>query len=96
MANSKSILLCQHCGWKRVCDPDAPGLLELKNDSMSSRKFRCPGCGRAIAPRKHPDPQSEVDRKIKDARMKEENEAFIKSAIDFSANFAKESEDANE
>jgi len=95
MPSSNSILLCLSCGWKKVCDPDASGLLELKNDSMSSRKFRCPGCGRAIAPRSHQDPQSEMNRRASDERIKAENEVFINEVMDFQKNFIRESEDGD-
>lgn len=88
MSKGKVILLCASCGWKRVCDGECSGLRELKTDTLSSRKFRCPGCGRGVAPRKFPDPQAEADRKAKDDRLKAENEAFLGETIDFQRKFS--------
>lgn len=76
-----------------MCELEDTGLHELKSDSMSSRKFRCPGCGRAIAPRKFPDPQREMDLASEEKRIKEENEAFIIEHAEFQRNFLKEIEE---
>ena len=95
MARKKSIILCEYCGWKRVCDPDSSGLHELKSDSMSGRKFRCPGCGRAIVPRPAPDPQSDVERQTKEERSKSEYEAWMERSLDFQRNFLKEKDAQN-
>lgn len=89
MPSKKVIILCAYCSWKRICDFDNIGLHELKSDSMSSRKFRCPGCGRAIAPRKFPDPQKEVELAAKEDKVKEDNEAFIIEHAEFQRNFLK-------
>lgn len=93
MSSKKVIILCSHCSWKRVCDVDDIGLHELKNDSMSSRKFRCPGCGRAVAPRKFPDPQREMELAAKEERVKAENEAFMAQHAEFQKNFLKNVEE---
>lgn len=95
MRKKKSIILCEYCGWKRVCDPDSSGLHELKSDSMSARKFRCPGCGRAIVPRSAPDPQADVERQAKEERTKSEYEAWMERSLDFQRNFLKEKDEQN-
>ena len=69
---------------------DESGLLELKNDSMSSRKFRCPGCGMAITPRPFQDPQRDLELKFKDEKIKKENEEFVAEANEFRRKFAEE------
>lgn len=89
MAKGKVILLCSSCGWKLVCDNDCPGLTEVKTDTLSARKFRCKGCGRAIAPRKFPDPQAEANMKANEERLKSENEAFMSETMDFQNKFVK-------
>jgi len=90
MPNKISIFLCQACGWKRVSDLDNSGLTELGNDTMSARKFRCPKCGRAIAPRQAPDPQSDIDLKAKEERTKSENEAWMLQHTEFQKSFLEE------
>ena len=90
MASNKVMLLCSHCSWKKVCELENTGLYELKSDSMSSRKYRCPQCGRAIAPRKFPDPQSDADRIEYENRIKAENESFLEENAEFQKNFLKE------
>jgi predicted RNA-binding Zn-ribbon protein involved in translation (DUF1610 family) len=89
----KYILLCQSCSWKIVSDLSDSGLHELKNDSMSSRKFRCPNCGRAVVPRGVSDPQKEQDRKAESERLKEENKKWMEENIRFQNNFVKEKDD---
>ena len=91
--SKKSIFLCQACGWKRVCDPGSSGLLERKNDAESPSKFRCPGCGRGIVPRKFPDPQAETERRANEDRMKADNEAFLDETAQFQNKFIKEMSD---
>jgi hypothetical protein len=93
MSSKKVILLCSHCSWKRVCEIDDCGLYELKSDSMSARKFRCPGCGRAIVPRKFPDPQKDLERAAREERIRSENEAFLIDHEEFQKKFVKEVED---
>lgn len=95
MADAKSIILCEYCGWKRVCDPKSSGLHELKNDSMSNMKFRCPGCGRGVAPRPAKDPQAEVERKAREERSKSEYEAWMERSIDLQKTFIKEIDEQN-
>lgn len=90
---SKAIVLCVSCGWKTVAEENEIGLKELKNDTLSSKKYRCPGCGRAISPRKFGDPQKEQDRKENEDRMKKENEKWIKENLDFQKKFAEEATD---
>lgn len=98
MPSSKSIILCEYCGWKRVCNPDSSGLHELANDSMSGRKFRCPSCGRGVVPRPTQDPQFEIDKKIKENRNKLEYEEWMERSMDFQTNFmkAKDEQDNNQ
>ena len=89
----KHILLCTFCGWKRICGLEDPGLNEMKNDTLSSRKFRCPGCGRGVAPRKFKDPQKDLDDKLADEKAKAENEEFMKDSISYQESFLEEIED---
>lgn len=90
MNRSKSIFLCEYCGWKRVCETESSGLHELKSDSMSGRKFRCLGCGRAIVPRPAPDPQRDLDRKSKEEKSKSEYESWMQRSMEFQRNFLKD------
>jgi DNA-directed RNA polymerase subunit RPC12/RpoP len=89
MAENKSIILCEYCGWKRVGDPESFGLHELKNDSMSGRKFRCPGCGRGVVPRPTQDPQHELDTRIREERSKLEYEEWMEKSRESQRNFTK-------
>lgn len=89
----KHILLCQSCSWKLVSDLSDSGLVEIKNDSMSSRKFRCPKCGRAVAPRSIKDPQEEHDRKAETERVREENKRWMEENIRFKTDFMREKDD---
>lgn len=91
MNSNKVILLCSACDFKKVCALEETGLVELKNDSMSSRKFRCPWCGRAVAPRKFPDPQADLENKAKEERLKVDHEAFVGESIEFQRKFSEES-----
>ena len=90
MQMSKKILLCSWCGWKRISDLTDPDLKELKNDTMSSRKFRCLKCGRGIAPRPIKDPQKELELKNKETNIKEENKKWIDEVLQFQDDFRKE------
>jgi hypothetical protein len=90
MNRSKSIFLCEYCGWKRVCETESSGLHELKSDSMSGRKFRCLGCGRAIVPRPAPDPQRDLDRKSKEEKSKSEYESWMQRSMELQRNFLKD------
>ena len=87
---TKVILLCSSCGWKRISDEGNIGLKELNNDSMSSKKYRCLGCGRAVAPRKFKDPQEEQDRKNREEMMKKNEEAWRQENLDFHSSFMEE------
>jgi len=94
--NDKFILLC-NCGWKAISDlRDDIGIVELKNDTLSSRKFRCPSCGLAITPRKMKDPQSELDRERMDHEMAEENKKWLEESIEKQAKFIQEMKDGEE
>jgi len=95
MARAMSILLCQSCGWKEVCELDRSVAVEIKNDSMSSRKFRCPSCGRGVVPRSFPDPQRELDLKSKDERIKSEMDEWTERSLDFQKRFL-EDDDGSE
>ena len=88
---SKKILLCEFCGWKKIAELDSSEIKELKNDSLSSRKFRCKKCGRAITPRSIKDPQKEVNLKSKELSLQEENKKWIEEALQFQNEFKKES-----
>lgn len=87
---NKFIILCQSCGWKTISDLSDCGLYELKNDSMSSKKFRCPKCGRAITPRPISDPQSELERRKEDEKLEEQKKDWIKENIAFQKEFIRE------
>jgi DNA-directed RNA polymerase subunit RPC12/RpoP len=87
MSESFSILLCQSCGWKKVCKLTDSDLKEIKNDSMSSRKFRCQSCGRGVAPRNFPDPQGELNIKSREESLKSEMNSWIESGVDFQRKF---------
>lgn len=90
----KVIILCSSCGWKRIADEANTGLLEIKNDSLSSKKYRCPGCGRAISPRKFSDPQGEVERKNEEEKMKKNEDKWRQENLDFHMRFMEETEHA--
>jgi transposase len=81
------IFLCSSCGWKKVCGMDDSGLREVSNDTISSRKFRCPSCGRAISPKKFPNPQSEMDKTAAEKSMKLELEAWMAESAEFQSKF---------
>lgn len=85
-----SIFLCASCGWKKVCRMEQSGLHELRTDAMSSRKFRCPSCGRGIAPRKFPDPQSEADRQSEEDSMKAQYEEWLGRSMEHQREFLRE------
>lgn len=85
-----SIVLCQYCDWKFVGDLDNSDLIELKNDTMSSKKYRCKKCGRAVTPRPAKDPQQEVDRKIEEEKINQEKQNWIQENIDFRSKFLEE------
>lgn len=87
---SKVIILCASCGWKKVADKDETGLTELKNDSLSSKKYRCPGCGRGVSPRKFGDPQKEHDRKREEEKMKDNDQKWKQDNLDFHVRFMEE------
>lgn len=89
------IFLCSSCGWKKVCGLEDSGLLETSNDTMSSRKFRCPSCGRGISPNKFQNPQAEVDRAAAERSMKSEMDAWMAKSAEFQRKFieARDGED---
>jgi len=90
---TKIIILCSSCGWKKISEENKTNLVELNNDSMSSKKYRCPGCGRGVAPRKFADPQEEQDRKNEEERMRRNEEKWRQENLDFHARFMEEVED---
>lgn len=85
----KHILLCG-CGWKRVSDLSDGDLFELKNDTMSARKFRCPKCGFAVAPRKAKDPQSELERKLVEQKIQNDYAKWLEESARDREEFLKE------
>lgn len=91
----RRLLICE-CGWKRITDLSDPDLYELKSDTMSSRKFRCRSCGKAVTPRKIQDPQSEVDRKRREEELAEENRRWMEESIAAKERFMKEIADGQE
>lgn len=90
---SKYILFCDYCSWKLISDLKNLDLHELKNDTMSCRKYRCKNCGRAVVPRKFKDPQKDLEKKQQEERIEKENETWLQNNIDFQVNFLKENED---
>lgn len=84
------ILLCSSCDWKIVSDLSDTTLHELKNDTMGGRKFRCPRCGKAVSPRLAPDPQSDLDRKKEEDRLRHQNKKWMEENIQFQKNFNEE------
>jgi len=92
--SDKYILLCQYCNWKKITDLKDVDLHELKNDTLSNRKFRCPKCGRAVCPRSIKDPQSELDNKLEGERIKEDNQRWIKESFRFQDEFLEERKNA--
>ena len=86
----KSILLCDYCGWKSSSDLE--DVYELKNDTLSNKKYRCKKCGRGVTPRKTKDPQKDLDKKIEEEKIKKENDEWMKSVLDFQINFLQEEE----
>jgi hypothetical protein len=92
----KFLLLC-NCGWKKISDLKGDiGAVEIKNDTLSARKFRCPSCGFAVAPRKIKDPQLELDRANKDKEMIDENKKWLEESIEKQSKFIKEMQDGEE
>lgn len=92
---SKNILFCEYCSWKIILDEDAD-VYELKNDTLSNKKYRCKNCGRAVVPRKILDPQKELEIKEEKKKMEEENKKWIKENSNFQVNFLKENQDEQE
>jgi hypothetical protein len=91
--SKKQILLCDYCGWKKICDQGSSGLHELKNDTLSSKKFRCPNCGRAVSARSFKDPQGEADRKSHETKIEEDNKKWMEENTQFQEKFLKETQD---
>ena len=87
--NEKFILLCAFCSWKKISDLK-DDVVELNNDSMSGKKYKCEKCGRAIVPKKIKDPQSELNKKIKEKEIEEENKNWMKENVEFRKNFLKD------
>jgi hypothetical protein len=88
--SKKCVLICDFCNWKSICDFENINLYELKNDTLSNKKYRCPNCGRAITPRKTKDPQSDIEKNNEENKIKEEDEKWIQDNIKFQINFKKE------
>lgn len=90
----KFMLLCT-CGWKRVSALDSlEDVVELHNDTLGARKFRCPSCGFAVTPRKSKDPQSEVDKLRLEQEMERENRRWLEDSAEKQVKFIKEMESA--
>lgn len=89
---NKKILLCSWCGWKRISDLNDTDLKELKNDTLSSRKFRCQKCGRGVAPRPIKDPQKELELKNQETTIEQENKKWIEEILQFQEEFRKEND----
>lgn len=87
MKSNKVILYCEFCNWKIVCDFDKIDLIRIKNDSISSEKYRCPDCGRAITPKPTKDPEQELQNKLKEDKLKKENDSWIKENIEYQIQF---------
>lgn len=88
--SDKYILICNSCSWKLISDLKDSNLYELKSDTLSSKKFRCPTCGRAVCPRAAADPQREQDNKANSEKMIEENKKWMQENIKFQEEFEKE------
>lgn len=93
--NEKFIFLCG-CGWKSVSCLEDSGIVEIKNDTLSNRKFRCPSCGFAITPRKTKDPQADIEKAIKEKEMAEETKRWLEDSVQRQVNFIKEMIDGEE
>jgi ribosomal protein S27AE len=93
---NKYILLCDYCGWKVISDFKKTNIYELKNDTLSNKKYRCEKCGRGVCLRKFQDPQSELDKKIQEDKIKKETEEWIIKNMDYRKNFLKDIEIENE
>lgn len=89
----KYILLCEFCSWKTISDLTDTSLYELKSDTLSNKKYRCPKCGRAVAPRKCKDPQAEIDRAKRDEKIKLDNKKWMEESVEFQKGFLEETKD---
>lgn len=89
----KKLLICEFCGWKTVSEPERSGLYELKSDTLSNRKWRCPKCGRAVTPRKCKDPQAEIERKKKEDILKMDDEKWMEENVAFRKDFMEKNDD---
>lgn len=87
------LFLCEACGWKAVSDEKNTNLTPLKNDTLSSKKYRCPGCGRALTPRNCKDPQGDLNQKIKSEQAKEDNKKWLEESLTFQKEFAERCKD---
>lgn len=87
MPSQMQMALCEYCGWKRVFREGQSGLRPSPNDTMSADKFKCPGCGRAVTPRKIQDPQGEADRIARDDKAKSDNEAWLEKSMEYQREF---------
>lgn len=93
--NEKFLFLCG-CGRKSVSGLEDSGMVEIKNDTLSNRKFRCPSCGFAITPRKTKDPQADIERFRKEKEMAEETKKWLEDSVERQVNFIKEMRDGEE
>lgn len=87
MPEEMRIALCEFCGWKRVFPAGDPSVRVSANDTMSSKKTKCPKCGRSVTPRKFPNPQGEADTAAKEQRNKLENEAWLERSAEYQREF---------
>jgi histone acetyltransferase (RNA polymerase elongator complex component) len=93
--NDKLLFLCR-CGWKLISSLKDIQIKELKNDTLSNRKFRCPSCGFAISPSKMKDPQADIERAKKEKEMTEDTKKWLEESIEKQINFVKEVENAED
>lgn len=91
--SKKYILICEFCNWKVISELENLNLYELKSDTLSNKKYRCPRCGRGITPRKTKDPQSEIEKDNEENRIKKENEKWVEENIKFQIDFNKKEKD---
>lgn len=92
----KSILLCE-CGWKKILGEDlVDSPMALRNDTLSAKKFRCPSCGFAITPRPAGDPQSELDRRLREEKIAEENRRWLEESKRSTKEFMEKIKDGKE
>lgn len=89
----KHIFFCDYCGWKKISELENNDIFELKNDSLSNKKYRCQNCGRAVVAKKiQDDPQKTLEEKKQKEKIEADNKKWIEEYIQQQINFAKEEE----